>query len=60
MKWGWRLENSHTWRYDAEWQIARDWAANDWFIIRGGRWMLESYPSAMAAIEAAERFMEAK
>lgn len=60
MKWGWRRENDHTWRFDDEWSVAKDWADNGWFVVRGGKWMLENHDTAQAAIAAAERLMEGK
>lgn len=58
MKWGWRAENPDTWRFDDEWSVVRDWADNRWFVVRGGKWMLENHATAQAAIAEAERLMD--
>lgn len=58
MKWGWRRENDHTWRFNDRWMVAKDWSSDQWYVVRNGDWMLENYDSAQAAIAAAERLMD--
>jgi hypothetical protein len=58
MKWGWRQTEENTWTYPGGWQVCRNWAAEEWYIVRDGKWAEEAYTTAAAAIEAAEKEME--
>lgn len=47
-------------RFNDTWMVAKDWGTDKWFVVNEGKWMVQDYPDAQAAIAAAERLMEAK
>jgi hypothetical protein len=58
MKWDWRQTDKNTWTYPGGWQVYRNWAAEEWYIVRDGKWAEQAHTTAAAAIEAAEKEME--
>ena len=58
MKWGWRQTMPDTWRFDDRLSVVKHWAMDSWSVVRDGFWFVESFPTAQAAIEAAEKLME--
>jgi hypothetical protein len=58
MKWDWRRIDDNNWRYSERWAVCRNWAAEEWYIVRDGKWAEQAHATAVAAIEAAEKEME--
>ena len=58
MKWGWRQTDENTWTYPGGWAVCRNWAAEEWYIVREGKWSEQAHNNAAAAIAAAEKEME--
>lgn len=58
--WGWQRINDHEYRFYDRWAVRKDWARPVWNVERDGGALLEEYPTAAEAMEAADRMRKAE